>query len=1320
MPGKTYIKTGTDTWRRVRKVYMKTGGQTWTAVRKVYMKVSETGQRWRKVFDSPSSRPFIVGNDNPKIRLNTFRTNSTYDPSGTANDPVNPVVEAPPVQQMGPPTTTPTEGWPNGTIGNHLWGYDGNWSSPNGTAISFTYQWLYNLTGDPNDNTFDPAFSPEQSSTTGASNTSSTGRADMLTNTATYLGRSDGDYFDKNFLTFRVRATNTAGTTAAESQQVYIVRQLPSGSITMRDPSIATPNTAMIADVTWSNNWHNKTDISNSYIEWFMVNNIGDALTTSNRVSGPIYLSSLTASGTTTRSSTTSFTPTGTTYQNKYAYVRLTLNNSSTQNAVISISGFTPKSSPAYTSNKSVPVVTGNGPFNLTNAKKFTPNTNGSTSGRTVSVDIGKSENADRYEVEIWGRYPKSGGIYDTSVSASSWVRLQSLAAAPYVYESARSSGTLTYTATNITDYREYRFTARSRNGVTLNGAAYSDGGTGDTEAQLVFITAPSVAPDTPVISNITTSTDTFGSFVEFSVSSGSSGSNSSNYFEYSTDGGSTWLIPTSNYGSVGAGFINTTTAQIYVTANLTINMRIRHTNMDASTSGQSNQLTIVAAAQPGALTNIVIRSFLANQGTAFFTTGSNTGSVDVYFEFDDFSTFDSINNYANVASNTAGQVTVTGATSTTRSYTTNLRPYSNANKTGATRSFQSAGGKVLNGSDAMSITSASTSGTPTTTSIAYQFTASGSTNRVRARIYQGSVSDANLIQDKGYLTYTGANTSTTFTGLTANTGYIIVLNPRYEYATGVTYEGNPFTSSTQFTASLNAQPFTTSSFSKGRINEIVSGKRRLQLGWNQSVNAEKYEIQYEGRDYHPTLFPGSSSAWTVLQSFAASPYTYEPTRSNTYDANYWFFYRATIRASSPSGVFAYNDGGTVSSLVYREADGTASSDPVIGTITTPSPHTSTTSVTVNYTAPTNGSATIYQNEYKLGVNGAWTVASNGSFTISGLSASTTYTVYMRSLNYDAIYSAGQANATFTTSAAPVLYTVTWNANGGTPNPSATQQATQGASVSVPTVTRSGYTFTGWWNSSTGGTRIIAPGTTTYTPTSNITLWAQWNLVPAPGTPSVSSVTSTSNRINFNTISFGSNTDSVLVEWGTTTAYSTGSSSVTTNGGSYSTPTNLSGSTTYFYRLRGYSAAYGGYGDPLTGSIVTATPFVTPTSPAPTVFFQRFNPSGGTANSGLRWYWDSSGFSGSVSYQIGMEWQIRTLNNTTSTPINQGTYANGLYKTYPGDGTYPFTVAGNIWQYRVQSSADTAHTTSARFLRARNIMMGTNGTVYYGTWSNNV
>jgi hypothetical protein len=324
MAGKSYIKIGSNNWDRIKKMYVKTGGQTWTAIRKAYVK---TNSGWQKVFDTASNRPFIRANDIPKIRLNTFRTNSTYDPTGTANDPVNPVVEAPPVQQMGPPTTTPTVGWPSGTIGNHLWGYDGDWVSGNGSSMTFVYDWLYNLTGNRNDNTLE----------TGA--TSSTGRADMLTNSSTHLGQSDGDYFDKNFLTFRVTATNSAGTASFESAQVYIVRQRPSGTINLINTSVDVPET-LSANFTYQNEWYRKPDLSDSYIEWFAIDSAGDVLTTSNRVAIQ-YLSSISTTGTTTKSGTAFHNAT---LENKIYTVRITLNNSNTQSSVIPISGFIPTS----------------------------------------------------------------------------------------------------------------------------------------------------------------------------------------------------------------------------------------------------------------------------------------------------------------------------------------------------------------------------------------------------------------------------------------------------------------------------------------------------------------------------------------------------------------------------------------------------------------------------------------------------------------------------------------------------------------------------------------------------------------------------------------------------------------------------------------------------------------------------------------------------------------------------------------------------------------------------------------------------------------
>lgn len=68
-------------------------------------------------------------------------------------------------------------------------------------------------------------------------------------------------------------------------------------------------------------------------------------------------------------------------------------------------------------------------------------------------------------------------------------------------------------------------------------------------------------------------------------------------------------------------------------------------------------------------------------------------------------------------------------------------------------------------------------------------------------------------------------------------------------------------------------------------------------------------------------------------------------------------------------------------------------------------------------------------------------------------------------------------------------YNVTFNANGGT-NLSATSVTVKanGTISSLPTVSRSGYTFLGWYTASTGGSKI----TTSTKITKNQTLYAQW------------------------------------------------------------------------------------------------------------------------------------------------------------------------------------------------------------------------------------
>jgi uncharacterized repeat protein (TIGR02543 family) len=69
-------------------------------------------------------------------------------------------------------------------------------------------------------------------------------------------------------------------------------------------------------------------------------------------------------------------------------------------------------------------------------------------------------------------------------------------------------------------------------------------------------------------------------------------------------------------------------------------------------------------------------------------------------------------------------------------------------------------------------------------------------------------------------------------------------------------------------------------------------------------------------------------------------------------------------------------------------------------------------------------------------------------------------------------------------------FTLTFNANGGTVSPSSASQAS-GTTITLPTPTRNGYTFNGWYSSTSGGTKY-GNAEASYTVNSNLTMYAQW------------------------------------------------------------------------------------------------------------------------------------------------------------------------------------------------------------------------------------
>ena len=91
----------------------------------------------------------------------------------------------------------------------------------------------------------------------------------------------------------------------------------------------------------------------------------------------------------------------------------------------------------------------------------------------------------------------------------------------------------------------------------------------------------------------------------------------------------------------------------------------------------------------------------------------------------------------------------------------------------------------------------------------------------------------------------------------------------------------------------------------------------------------------------------------------------------------------------------------------------------------------------------------------------------------------------------------GDAGASYTPTANITLYAhwiqqykVTYNANGGSVSPTSENVDVEG-SVTLPTPSRSGYSFNGWYTASSGGDKIGNAGAP-YIPTANITLYAQW------------------------------------------------------------------------------------------------------------------------------------------------------------------------------------------------------------------------------------
>lgn len=95
---------------------------------------------------------------------------------------------------------------------------------------------------------------------------------------------------------------------------------------------------------------------------------------------------------------------------------------------------------------------------------------------------------------------------------------------------------------------------------------------------------------------------------------------------------------------------------------------------------------------------------------------------------------------------------------------------------------------------------------------------------------------------------------------------------------------------------------------------------------------------------------------------------------------------------------------------------------------------------------------------------------------------------------YGSNYS-NQAKATCTVTPASVTYPVTFNPNGGTVNTKSKNVTIGKTYGTLPTPTRTGYDFDGWYTQKTDGTKV--DDNTTVTTAADHTLYAHWHLTPA-------------------------------------------------------------------------------------------------------------------------------------------------------------------------------------------------------------------------------
>jgi uncharacterized repeat protein (TIGR02543 family) len=331
-----------------------------------------------------------------------------------------------------------------------------------------------------------------------------------------------------------------------------------------------------------------------------------------------------------------------------------------------------------------------------------------------------------------------------------------------------------------------------------------------------------------------------------------------------------------------------------------------------------------------------------------------------------------------------------------------------------------------------------------------------------------------------------GANNGSAITGYTSTSSPSVSLTlTSAATANPLTYSGT-FVQGQAYTFSMTATNGAGTSSSSGASNSITPYAAAAPaagiIGSVTSSSATTVSIPFTAPSSNGSAITGytitSSPALALTYSGTTSPMAV--TGAFVQGQSYTF----TIAATNGAGT---GGASSASNSVTPFAPGNPDA-PTIGVATTVDSQT----VTVSFSAPINNRGSVITSYTATSNPGGITGTSSSSpINVTGLTVNTAYTFTVTATN-----GVGTSDSSTATSAVTprMVYSVTFDSQGGSTISNGSFVSGSSVSAAPSNPTRSGYTFNGWFAASTTGTSLQFP----YSPgvTSNITLYAQWTLIP--------------------------------------------------------------------------------------------------------------------------------------------------------------------------------------------------------------------------------